>query len=110
VYANKDIYSGWWTFGKKQGQGTYTYSETGTKLVGEWTENQFVKGRWIFPNNGTYYEGAFTNNKPNGDGVWNFSNGNIAPGNYKQTIIPNEDPDDKKVNLKLEYQSIVGIS
>ena len=97
-------------FGKKHGQGTYTYADTGNKLVGEWSDNQIVRGRWIFPNNGTYYEGAFANNKPNGDGVWHFANGNIAPGNYKQTIIPNEDPDDKKINLKLEYQSSVGIS
>lgn len=88
-------------FGKKNGQGTYTYADNGNKLVGEWKENQMIGGRWIFPNNNTYYEGAFSNNKPNGEGVWHFSNGNIAPGTYKQTIIPNEDPDDKKINLKL---------
>lgn len=109
VYANKDSYSGWWMFGKKSGQGTYTYHETGTKLVGEWSENQFVKGQWVFPN-GNYYEGSFSNNKPNGEGVWHFPNGNSLAGNYKQTVIPNEDPDDKKLNLKLEYQSNVGIS
>lgn len=68
-----------------------------------------MKGKWVFPN-GTYYEGAFTNNKPSGDGVWHFYNGNVVPGNYKQTVIPNEDPDDKKVNIKLDYQSNVGIS
>lgn len=97
-------------FGKKHGHGTYTYAETGNKLVGEWQDNQIVRGCWIFPSNGTYYEGTFANNKPTGDGVWHFSNGNVAPGTYKQTIIPNEDPDDKKLNLKLEYQSYVGIS
>ena len=37
-------------------------------------------------------------------------NGNVVPGCYKQTVIPNEDPDDKKVNIKLDYQSNVGIS
>lgn len=97
-------------FGKKHGHGTYIYHETGNKLVGEWADNQFVKGRWIFPDNGTYYDGSFTNNKPNGEGVWNFSNGNSAAGTYKQTIIPNEDPEDKKINMKLDYQSNVGIS
>ena len=59
-----------------------------------------MNGRWIFPN-GTYYEGSFSNNKPNGKGVWVFVNGNKVNGNYKQTVIPNEDPDDKKVNIKL---------
>ena len=68
-----------------------------------------MKGKWIFPNS-TYYEGGFTNNKPNGKGVWVFANGNKVNGSYKQTVIPNEDPDDKKVNIKLEYQSDVGIS
>jgi radial spoke head protein 1 len=77
--------------------------------VGEWADNQFVKGRWFFPN-GTFYEGTFNNNKPSGDGVWHFYNGNQLAGNYKQTVIPNEDPDDKKVNIKLDYQSNVGIS
>jgi hypothetical protein len=96
-------------FGKKHGHGTYTYNETGTKLVGTWADNQIVAGRWVFPN-GTYYEGSFANNKPNGQGIWNFTNGNQVGGDYKQTIIPNEDPEDKKVNLKLEWQSAVGIS
>lgn len=76
-------------FGKKHGKGTYTYSETSTKLVGDWQENLIINGRWIFPDNGTYYEGSFSNNKPNGDGVWHFSNGNHVAGSYKQTLIPN---------------------
>ena len=77
--------------------------------MGEWSDNQFVKGQWFFPN-GSFYEGCFSNNKPNGEGVWHFMNGNVVPGCYKQTVIPNEDPDDKKVNIKLDYQSNVGIS
>ena len=79
------------------------------KLVGDWKDNHIVQGRWIFPN-GTYYEGAFANDKPNEQGKWYYSNGNTLDGSYKQTIIPNEDPDDKKINMKLEWQSNVGIS
>jgi radial spoke head protein 1 len=60
------------------------------KLVGEWKENTILDGKWIFPN-GTYYEGKFTNNKPNGEGVWHYPNHNSLKGFYKQTIIPNED-------------------
>lgn len=100
---------GWWMFGKKHGTGIYTYKDTDAKLSGEWADNQIVKGKWQFPN-GTIYEGAFTNNKPNGQGLWRFSNGNQVAGSYNQTIIPNEDPDDKKLNIKLDYQSDVGIS
>ena len=54
TYANKDIYMGWWMFGKKHGSGTYTYKETGTKLSGQWAENQITQGKWQFPN-GTLY-------------------------------------------------------
>jgi len=75
-------------FGKKSGKGTYTYSDTGIKLVGDWQENQITQGQWIFPN-GTYYEGKFSNNKPNAEGVWKFTNGNQLSGHYKQNIIPN---------------------
>lgn len=63
----------------------------------------------MFPN-GTYYEGKFTNNKPNGEGVWHYNNGNVLDGGYKQTIIPNEDEEVKTLNIKLDWQSDVGIA
>lgn len=34
------------------------------KLTGVWKNNHIETGKWIFPN-GTYYEGCFTNDKPN---------------------------------------------
>ena len=37
----------------------------------------------MFPN-GTYFEGGFNRNKPFGDGVWYFTNGNIVRGSYSQ--------------------------
>lgn len=44
-------------------------------MEGTFEENKIVKGKWILPH-GTYYEGNFENNKPNGEGVWYFKNGN----------------------------------
>ena len=79
------------------------------KLVGNWVQNQIDEGKWIFPN-GTLYHGKFKNNKPNGEGVWYVNNGNTLTGNYSQTVIPNEDPQDTKVNLKLDWQSSINIS
>ena len=79
------------------------------KLVGNWQDNHITEGRWIFPN-GTFYQGSFVNDKPNGDGRWYFQNGNTLDGVYQQEIIPNEDPDEKKINMKLNWQSRVGIS
>jgi hypothetical protein len=34
-------------------------------MEGVWEDNKMVTGRWILPN-GTFYEGNFANNKPNG--------------------------------------------
>ncbi|KAM3137522.1 hypothetical protein pb186bvf_010312 [Paramecium bursaria] len=104
TYVNKDVYSGWWAFGKKDGKGTYVYADTGARLVGDWKENKIVKGKWILPN-GTFFEGIFENNKPNNQGTFYFKNGNTVTGNYKQTIIPNDDPDDKKLNIDMKWQS-----
>ena len=45
------------------------------KLTGEWKENKIVSGNWEMQN-GTQYQGGFTENKPSGEGVWIFQNGN----------------------------------
>jgi radial spoke head protein 1 len=42
LYQNKDTYSGWWQFGKKKGKGTYTYANSGMKLIGIWDDNKIV--------------------------------------------------------------------
>jgi len=52
------------------------------RLKGAWHENKLIKGEWIFPN-GTVYTGKFEYNKPVGDGIWKFSNGNVVEGFYK---------------------------
>jgi hypothetical protein len=109
LYQNKDTYSGWWQFGNKKGKGTYTYANTGMKLIGNWDENKIVEGKWIFPN-GTFYSGQFKENKPNGNGVWSVNTGNQLEGSYKQTVLENEDPEDTKIHLKLDWQSNTAIS
>lgn len=90
VYPNKDIYSGQWANGKKHGEGTYVFSATGMKYIGNWVENRFVSGRWAYPN-GSYFEGEFHNNKPRGRGRWVLANGNTVDGEYGQVIVPTED-------------------
>lgn len=107
-YKNGDTYAGQWMFGKKNGQGVYTYAATKMKLMGAWKDNKIVQGKWIFPN-GSHYAGTFKDNKPTGAGLWSLKNGNKLPGQFKQTVIPNEDPDDQRVNIKLDWQSTVGL-
>eukprot|EP00831_Metopus_contortus_P080198 TRINITY_DN8151_c0_g1_i1.p1 TRINITY_DN8151_c0_g1~~TRINITY_DN8151_c0_g1_i1.p1 ORF type:complete len:165 (+),score=37.90 TRINITY_DN8151_c0_g1_i1:180-674(+) len=104
THINKDIYSGQWRFGKKEGKGTYIFFETGMKYVGTWVDSNLVEGKWIFPN-GTFFEGSFERNKPKGKGKWNFKNGDIVGGNYSQ-IIEGEDAEGQKlVKLCLLYTS-----
>lgn len=52
------------------------------KLFGQWKMGQIEQGKWIQPN-GTFYEGKFANNKPNGQGKWVFKNGNVLDGEYE---------------------------
>lgn len=83
TYINGDVYSGWWRFGEKEGTGSYLQKSTGMKLYGQWVNGEMNTGRWIYPN-GTYYEGNFANNKPDGKGTWYFKNGNVMNGSYTQ--------------------------
>lgn len=69
------------------------------KFVGKWKSGQIVSGQWKYPN-GTYYEGAFDNNKPRGKGRWNFANGNIVEGDYTQTRKADNTGDDVKLTWK----------
>lgn len=83
TYTNQDVYSGNWENGKKTGKGTYIFFKTHEKYNGIFKNGQMVNGKWLLPN-GSYYEGNFNNNKPNGIGVWKFSNGNVVNGHYSQ--------------------------
>jgi radial spoke head protein 1 len=83
TYPNGDVYSGWWRFGEKEGTGTYLSKQTNMKMFGDWTAGNIKSGRWVYPN-GIYFEGSFENNKPIGEGTWNFKNGNKLEGAYSQ--------------------------
>ena len=44
IYVNKDIYSGQWKNGKKDGQGTYIFDSTGMKYVGTFKSGKLESG------------------------------------------------------------------
>ncbi len=81
---------GWWKYGSKEGIGTYVFYDTKMKIYGEYVNGNIERGKWIFPN-GTFYEGAFQNNQPNGQGTWFFKNGNEATGSYTQSKATDEE-------------------
>jgi hypothetical protein len=56
TYLNKDVYSGWFKYGKKEGKGTYIFHDSGMRLQGEWIDSSIVTGEWVFTN-GKIYRG-----------------------------------------------------
>ena len=79
-----NVYSGSWKYGVKHGYGEFIFNDTKMKIAGNWENGKINHGKWIFPN-GTYFEGPFVNNYPQGEGVWHFINGNVVKGNFKQS-------------------------
>jgi len=74
-------------------------------MVGTWQGNNFVKGKWVLPN-GTFFEGEFVKNQPNGKGKWVFQDGNNATGDYTQTEEEKDTPEgDKKMVIKLTWKT-----
>ena len=99
IYHNKDVYSGQWKFGKKDGKGTYIFFETGMKFVGTFKGGNFVHGQWQYQN-GSYFEGNYDNNQPKGVGQWHFANGNVIEGLYTQIKRADVDQDEIKLAWK----------
>ena len=99
IYVNKDIYSGQWKNGKKDGQGTYIFNDTGMKYVGQFKAGKLECGKWLYPN-GSFFEGNFDNNKPKGMGAWNFANKNKVEGCYTQTKRVDVDTEEVKLSWK----------
>lgn len=62
-----------------------------------------VKGKWVY-SNGTHFQGEFDNNKPKGQGTWNFKNGNSVSGIYKQTVKAEDNESDP---IKLTWHSVL---
>ena len=102
TYVGGDIYSGNWKNNKRDGKGTYIFSGTGIKYMGNWSEGNFVQGKWLFPN-GTFFEGAFEANQPKGTGHWLFKNKDVVEGEYTQ-MVEQENMDAAK-NIKLAWKT-----
>jgi hypothetical protein len=76
------------------------------KIIGEWVTGEIKKGKWVFPN-GIYFEGNFEKNKPKGDGIWYFTNGNKVKGEFSHTMA--ENPDGEPIT-KINWTTIHNIT
>lgn len=98
-YISGDIYSGEWKEGKKHGEGAYVFGQDKSQLVGTFENGNIIKGKWVFKD-GTSWHGSFKNNKPIGQGIFYFPNGNQQSGEYVEI----GDPEDEEAELKLEWR------
>lgn len=64
-----DRYEGNWIAGKRNGQGTYNFSD-GESYLGEWRKNKrHGKGKYDFMNGDTY-DGSWVNDRMEGQGIY----------------------------------------
>ena len=71
-YPNGDVYDGYFKNGLRDGQGTMTYPEAGTKYEGEWKNNlKDGIGKMTFGVEGEY-TGHFTEGQRCGEGVYKY--------------------------------------
>mmetsp|Transcript_44974 Transcript_44974/g.57578 ORF Transcript_44974/g.57578 Transcript_44974/m.57578 type:complete len:121 (+) Transcript_44974:478-840(+) len=89
----KDVYSGAWTAGIKNGKGCYEYGGDKSKLNGVWEQGSFVSGDWVLDGAGVY-KGSFANGKPSGPGEFTFANGVVQTGEYASPPAGEDDDED----------------
>jgi len=88
TYTNSrgDEYKGQWRDGVKSGVGTLT-KNSGEIYKGDWQENKRNgKGEQSFKN-GDVYKGQWIFNKRNGLGTYFYTNGNVYEGNFQSNQI-----------------------
>ncbi len=89
VYIEGDIYDGEWKNGLRNGKGTYTWN-SGAKYVGDFVDDvREGKGDFLgfVDSDGRYsgdYHGEFKNNQFEGEGTFEFTNGEKFVGVFKE--------------------------
>ena len=76
------IYSGSMVGGKREGTGTW-HHRSGSKYVGQWSDNlkHGVGEYWL--KDGSYYKGSFDKDKPHGNGYYVYVDGITYDGEFK---------------------------
>jgi hypothetical protein len=76
------IYSGSMVGGKREGTGTW-HHRSGSKYIGQWSDNlKHGEGEyWL--KDGSYYKGTFDKDKPNGNGYYVYVDGITYDGQFK---------------------------
>lgn len=80
---NKDKYVGNFHEGKKEGRGTYYFSE-GTVFNGTWSNDEKLEGELILFN-GDIFNGTFKNNLRY-QGTYKYKNGDLYYGEWRDDV------------------------
>jgi len=75
-------YVGEYKDGKRNGQGTITWSD-GKKYVGEWKNGKYNSQGTLTLPNGEKYVGEYKDGKKNGQGTFTFSDGRKGVGEFR---------------------------
>lgn len=87
-FTNGDVFSGEWSNDKRNGHGAYVFASS--QLVGNWVDNECVRGKWIRSDLSSY-NGQFEDGKPIGSGIFCHSNKQCQEGKYVKTESKEED-------------------
>jgi hypothetical protein len=85
VYVNGTSYSGEWSGDSKQGNGTFTSSDS--TYSGYWDHDQKAGQGKLYLATGDKYFGQFNNNKYNGKGTYIWKNGDKYDGEWADGML-----------------------
>ena len=80
-YMNRDVYEGYWSNDKANGNGLYIWKDGGKYLGGFHQGQMHGEGKRLY-NSGCVYEGEFANGKRSGKGIMKFKNGDVYDGEW----------------------------
>lgn len=85
LFANQDVYTGTYAFGKPDGSGVYKW-KSGSIYSGDFSQGmKHGRGEWRKKGNTSKcnrFDGNYANDKKNGQGVFTWESGNIYKGSY----------------------------
>lgn len=82
-FANGDLYYGDWENGQMHGHGTLTVAASGAVYNGNFSHNEFNGNGVFIYSNGNVYKGSFLNGCRHGPGCMDFADGSSMKGIWK---------------------------
>ncbi|KAJ3158301.1 hypothetical protein HDU86_003010 [Geranomyces michiganensis] len=84
TFPNKDVYTGTYANGMRNGTGTYKWAKPLAVYQGEYKDGQRAgEGKLVYPD-GTVYAGMFEGGKRHGNGTYTYVNGDTYTGGWSE--------------------------